>query len=157
MKCHGIEELNRSTCHGEASMDNWDMFMVYINDVSLALATNKRKSYGLRLAGEEILSNLIRHAEPDAPTQTKVSLWLSCWHELSEDGQAKVCVLQFQDDAKPYDPRLESRATKPPMLDAPPHDRAIGGLGLFLAIANVDSIVYSRQGIRNQYQLRVAG
>lgn len=137
-------------------MNNWDMFMRFIDHASLTLESNPRKAYGLRLAGEEILSNLIRHAEPDIPNRSKVTLWLSYWYEeINETRQAVSCVLQFEDDAKPYDPKLECRSSKPSILDVPLQERSIGGLGLFLVITNVDTVTYSRAGLRNQYQLRV--
>ena len=52
---------------------------------------------------------------------------------------AHALTITLEDTAVPFDPR---RLTRPEQIDLPLAERPMGGLGIFLAIENVDEFRY---------------
>lgn len=95
----------------------------------------------LRLVAEEVLANVAHHAHDDAEPH---------WIRLSLTLTSDEATLEFTDDGRPFDPL----AWTPRGLPAPGGERAIGGLGIHLMLALVDTAQYARRGSENVLTLR---
>lgn len=95
----------------------------------------------LRLAVDEALSNILRHAY-DAPADPAVTI------DAVADGLAIEVVLT--DRGRPFSPLEWS----PPRLDGGASDRAVGGLGIHLMRTLVDQVDYRREDGLNRLRLR---
>jgi len=97
-------------------------------------------SYRLMLSLDEVVANVIRHGfEDDAEHQIHVHV------EVGEDQVTAV----VEDDGQEFDPRDAPL----PNLEAALDDRGIGGLGMHLVRASMDTIDYRRQGDRNVFSM----
>ena len=90
----------------------------------------------LRLVAEEVLTNVAHHAYEDAEPH-----WLRLRLALISD----EVILEFTDDGRPFDPLANAKRG----LQADGTERAIGGLGIYLALALVDAAEYARRGSEN--------
>jgi serine/threonine-protein kinase RsbW len=93
----------------------------------------------VNLALEELITNIIMHAQADSACHIHL--------RLSLDAGALTAVLS--DDAAAFDP-----LTMPaPDITAPLEERSVGGLGIHLVRSLIDQVDYQRQGGRNQTTL----
>jgi anti-sigma regulatory factor (Ser/Thr protein kinase) len=99
-----------------------------------------RQTYRLRLAVDEITTNVAHHGYGDAEGVIDLSGWMD---------NDRVWV-RIEDDAPPFDPRQHDPS---PRLAAGPAQREAGGLGLFLARKGVDEFGYDRIRGRNRNTL----
>ncbi|MFD4372716.1 ATP-binding protein [Streptomyces sp. NPDC058486] len=99
--------------------------------------------YRLRLAADELATNIVMHGYRGAPGCILVDGGI-------ETGRVWI---RFVDDAPAFDPRQGLRA---PELDVPLADRKVGGLGVFLALTAVDSFDYALVAGRNVCTLAIA-
>ncbi|WP_251049504.1 MULTISPECIES: ATP-binding protein [unclassified Streptomyces] len=98
--------------------------------------------YRLRLAADELATNIVMHGYRDATGEISVA-----------GGVTKDRVwVRFEDDAPAFDPR---QGMRPPALDVPLSEREIGGLGVYLAFTAVDSFAYELVTGRNVSTLAV--
>lgn len=113
----------------ERAMDDADAFMEQH-------VVSPRLAYGVRLAMEELISNVIKYAYAD-------------------DGLHAVAVrldlgsparLTIEDEGRPFNPIEEAPA---PVLDGPVEDRPIGGLGLHMLRQMGMALDYRRENNRN--------
>jgi anti-sigma regulatory factor (Ser/Thr protein kinase) len=102
----------------------------------------ERIVHATQIALEEVLSNVIRHAYPSGEA-----------HEIALVLRASggTVELEVEDDGRAFDPT----AAPEPALDAPLHERRIGGLGIPLLRAFVSEIRYARRDGRNCLWIRV--
>ena len=130
-------------------MDNWEVLNGFVEQEALAHLPDPSKGYKLRLACEEILSNIVRETSHEHAEGTSVCLWLSSYLQ-QQPGLKRFC-LQIEDDGPAFDPELERDRN----IDtaAQIEHRPIGGLGLFLVQQSVDQAIYQFVGGRNQYRL----
>lgn len=91
----------------------------------------------LQIAVEEIFVNIVRYAYPDGTGEATLQVW-------REDDPRRI-VVRFADGGPRYNP-LEAAA---PDTTLPAEERAIGGLGIFLARKSVDAMEYEYTGGRN--------
>jgi len=98
-----------------------------------------QETYRLRLAVEEIATNIITHGYAEAGLEGDLHL-----HAEIGGGMLKVTI---EDEGVAYDP---TQKPLPDSLDLGPCERPIGGLGVFLAIQSVDEFLYERVGTRNR-------
>lgn len=130
-----------------ASMDYWDELFDFVQSEAQSVLQASSKEYGMILACEEILSNMIRYADSgdgDPPTIRIVS-------RIHADPGGRCFQLQISDSGSPYDPKLDGIASE--VQDVPIEERPIGGLGLFLVKSSVDHVSYAREEGRNVYTL----
>ncbi len=101
---------------------------------------DRKASYQLRLAVDEIATNIVVHGYAGANRQGPIAMWA----ELDE-AELRLCL---EDKAEPFDPH---EAQSPDDLDRPLEEREIGGLGVFLALRGTDELRYERtaEGNRN--------
>jgi serine/threonine-protein kinase RsbW len=98
------------------------------------LATDDINAINLLL--DEIVINIIAHGYDDAlEHQILVNLAL----------ESDVLSIRIEDDGRPFNP-LEAPA---PNLDLPIEERAIGGLGIFIARSIADQMQHDRENGRN--------
>jgi serine/threonine-protein kinase RsbW len=113
----------------------------FVDALSRKAELTPRQAYRLRLAVDEIATNVALHGYHDARSGV-VDL------EGGMDGE-RVWV-RIEDDASAFDPRSHDPG---PLLAVPPTRREAGGLGLYLALRNVDAFTYDRVGGRNRNTL----
>ena len=118
-----------------------DKVLVLITDLCARRNIPPDTEYDLKLALDEVVTNVMRHAYPkDEDHQFSLEVTVSDW-EFS----ARVV-----DDGMAFDPL----AHPPPNLDVPLEDRQEGGLGIFLVRQIMTSVEYQRVGGRNIMTLR---
>lgn len=93
------------------------------------------KAYWLRLAAEEITTNIAQHGyRGSGPLRL-----------TGEVGPDRVC-LRIEDEAPEFDPRSHDPG---PRLQTAPADREVGGFGLLLALHKLDGFCYERASGQN--------
>ncbi len=99
-----------------------------------------KRKYAVRLALDELLSNVIKYAyEDDKVHQVPVKL-----------DMGNPFTLTMEDDGKPFNPLEDA---PPPVLDGPVEDRPIGGLGLHILQSMGMKLNYRRENNRNVLQV----
>ena len=121
-----IDELNRLVVFLEELEEEWELPMVLVSSVNLAL--------------EEALSNIIFYAF-DKGTKNEISI------EFKLEGNGMEIVLT--DAGKPYDPTQKDD----PDINLPAEERPIGGLGVFLIKQIMNEVSYRRINDKNQLTL----
>jgi anti-sigma regulatory factor (Ser/Thr protein kinase) len=100
---------------------------------------NDQTSYGLRLAVHEIASNCIIHGQSGRRGEGVLDLYSTL--------QDETLTIILEDTGVPYDPR---QTPAPANLAAPLEQRAMGGLGVFLALRSVGEFRFERVGNKNR-------
>ena len=99
-----------------------------------------KRKYAVRLALDELLSNVIKYAYDDGGIhQVPVKL-----------DMGNPFTLTMEDDGKPFNPLEDA---PPPVLDGPVEDRPIGGLGLHILQSMGMKLNYRRENNRNILQV----
>lgn len=111
----------------------------FIDAAAARAGIEKQKHYGLRLAADEIATNIISYGYGRSGINGTL--------DVSAHIDAEHLILIFEDTAPAFDP---FSIPTPDNLDAPLEERGIGGLGIMLARQNVDDFTYARIGNRNQ-------
>jgi len=132
----------------QATMDHWEQFNDFVEVHANQYLGLGKRSYGLRLACEELFSNIIRHSRDD---DSIASVILRVNFFLSHDGCHRSLMIQIQDNGPCFDPHLETERDIPSHL--PAQHRPIGGLGLFLVQQSVDRLDYAWHDQMNRYRL----
>ena len=134
-----------------ASMDHWEEFNAFVETQADRHLGPGKQSYNLRLACEELISNIIRHAG-DAGSGPSVTLELRSFLSMRDREQTDL-IVELTDNGPFFDPCFETERRIDKELAAA--DRPIGGLGLFLVQQSVDQAHYSRNADKNRYRLTV--
>ncbi|HEU5158522.1 MAG TPA: anti-sigma regulatory factor [Streptosporangiaceae bacterium] len=112
----------------------------FVGALSRKAELTPRQSYRLRLAVDEIATNVALHGYTGAYGVV----------DLEGGIDDERVWVRIEDDAPAFDPRTHDPG---PRLAAPPARREAGGLGLYLALRNVDAFTYDRVGGRNRNTL----
>jgi len=145
-----VQELG--SVREQASMDNWDRLNDFVNESVRLGIKDKSRSYNLRLATEELISNIIRAANEVQRSESKdVVLEISA--HIQKEGDGSWFILKTRDNGLHFDPQFSSRS--PVDTEQPVSERAIGGLGLFLIQQSVDKVTYEWIDEYNVYELWV--
>ena len=120
-------------------LDSLDAIADYVIAAAAAANLDEDASYKLRQAVDEIATNIIIHGYEEGGCSGEIAL------EASFDDRAILICLE--DTSHPYDP---TKKTPPDDLDKPLEQRQVGGLGVYLAIHNVDKFIYELIGNRNR-------
>ena len=107
-----------------------------VEDALRSASIREETVLDLRLVTEEVLTNVAHHAYGDDADH-----WIRVRLALSE-GRVS---LEFRDDGPPFDPLTAA----PRGLPAADGERPIGGLGIQLVLALVDTAAYARRGPEN--------
>lgn len=120
-------------------LDYLSQIAQYVLAAAAEAELEKKASYGLRLAVDEIATNIIIHGYEESGREGNLELWT----ELSD----RNLTIVIEDTAVTYDPIEEPL---PDDLDKHPHEKQMGGLGVYLAIQGVDKFSYERVENRNR-------
>ncbi|MGK7903919.1 MAG: ATP-binding protein [Hormoscilla sp.] len=113
----------------------------YVMAAAKTAGLDKKLSYKLRLAVDEVATNIITHGYEEAELEGEV--------QLQAKIDEKTLTLWIEDTGEAYDP-TQKKTVAEEMLNRPLEDRPIGGLGVYLAIEGVDKFIYERVGDRNR-------
>lgn len=123
------------------TLDSLSKISKYVLSAASAAGLDKKASYRLRLAVDEIATNVIIYGYEDAKIQGNLDL------------QAKIddssLTILMEDRAAAFDPTTKF-ILEEESINLPIQQRAIGGLGVYLAIQGVDRFMYERIGDRNR-------
>jgi anti-sigma regulatory factor (Ser/Thr protein kinase) len=129
--------VDRLTVPGK--LDSLDAIGQFVLRAAGDAGLDRRTSYRLRLAVDELATNIVVHGYEEAGREGPIVVW-------SEVDEAEL-RLRLEDSAAPFDPH---EASAPDGLDRPLEERNIGGLGVFLALRGVDELRYERDGDKNR-------
>jgi serine/threonine-protein kinase RsbW len=121
------------------TLDSLSAIGHYVNEAALAAGLDKKTAYRLRLAVDEIATNIIVHGYEEAGLTGEVLV-------LSKLDDAALTIT-LEDTSAPFDPR---NLVRPDHIDKPIEERPIGGLGIYLAIENVSKFDYEYANNRNR-------
>ncbi len=110
----------------------------YIAELSKTVGLESQAMYHLQLAADEIATNIIVYGYQDLPGQVI---------DVTAAADDKALTLVIEDKATPFNPLDRP---EPNNLDSPLDTREIGGLGVYLAIQNVDEYKYEHDGVHNR-------
>jgi serine/threonine-protein kinase RsbW len=111
----------------------------YVCELTRRARLSSSKAYWLRLAVEEITSNIAEHGyRGHGPV------------ELAAETDEDRVLVQIEDEAPAFDPRSHDYSPSSP-ADRSTADA--GGHGIFLALRNLDAFHYERVGGRNRNTL----
>ena len=145
-------ELGNVEAH--ASMDYWDSLIDFANMQVDQNIPDLSRAYKLRLAFEELISNIIRSSSENSPSHaTQTTLKVTALQR--ESPGHRFFIIRTEDDGIEFNPKFEERAAS---VDTQQHvqDRKIGGLGLFLIQQSVDKVSYEWVNGKNTYELSMA-
>lgn len=117
------------------NLESLDAISDYVTTVAKKANLDSKKTYKLRLAVDEIATNIVIHGYQEVEMQGDIK----CKAELS-DASLKI---HLEDTGMQYD---ATQQEKPDDLYKPLSERHIGGLGIYLAINGVDKYIYERHG-----------
>lgn len=103
----------------------------FVRSKAAEAGLDKKRAYRLQLAVDEIAANIALHGYEEQGLVGDI--------EVQAEVVPDRLTITLVDSAIPYDPYSR---VMPSDLDAPLQDRAIGGLGVFLAINNVNEFLY---------------
>jgi anti-sigma regulatory factor (Ser/Thr protein kinase) len=114
----------------------------YVLAAAKEAGLDKKASYNLRLAVDEIATNIIMYGYEPAGIEGTIDL------QAQMDDRALTIVLE--DTATAFDP-FEKLAQEEMLVDQPLEQRHTnGGLGIYLTIQGVDKFMYERFADRNR-------
>ena len=111
----------------------------YVTEACTVANIDKRVGYRLRLAVDEIATNIINYGYERSQMSGDI--------EISAHVHDESLTIILDDTAVPFDPLLHPT---PDNLDAPLEYRGIGGLGVYLAIQGTDKFLYERVDNHNR-------
>lgn len=123
-----------------ATLESLSEIGKYVNTAAAEAGLEKKIAYRLRLAVDEIASNIIIHGYQEAGLSGEVLA------KAELDEQALTIILE--DSSPPFDPRR--LLDRPNQIDLPLEERPIGGLGIYLTVQNVDKFDYQYVNNRNR-------
>ncbi|MEZ4869551.1 MAG: anti-sigma regulatory factor [Caldilineaceae bacterium] len=129
--------MNQLTLPG--ALDSLALIRDYVESAALRAGLDKKQIYRLTLAVDEIATNSIVHGYAEAGLTGEVTIGAHL--------QPSALTVYLEDRAAPYNPL---RSNLPSNLDAALHEREIGGLGVFLALKNVDEFRYEYENGQNR-------
>jgi len=113
----------------------------YVHDAALAAGLDRAAAYKLRLAVDEIATNVVVHGYQEGGVSGLVTV------SAAIDDQ--TLTIAVEDTARPFDPTAQALPEEVE-LDLPLEERPIGGLGVMLARESVADLHYERVDGRNR-------
>lgn len=129
--------MDRLTMPG--TLDSLEGISDYAVRAAAAADLDQKATYKLRLAIDEIATNIVVHGYEEAGLQGPIDIWAEI-----DDTDLRIVI---EDMATPFDP---AKAPSPEGMDLPLEERQIGGLGVFLALRSVDELIFERVDGRNR-------
>jgi len=119
-----------------AKLEKLGDMLKFIEDGARSRGLDDKKINQVKLASEEILTNIINYSYPDKNGDVQITY---------KPGQAEGLEVEIVDWGIPFNP-LEQSA---PDINVPLEQRKIGGLGIYLVRNIMDEVNYKRQDSRN--------
>lgn len=123
------------------TLDSLGSIANYVITAAKSAGLDKKATYNLRLAVDEIATNIITHGYEEAGLEGNI--------DLSGDINESALTIFIEDTGVRYDPS-KKLAVEAEELNKPLEERGIGGLGVYLAIQGVDKYFYERVGNKNR-------
>ena len=130
----------------QASLDALSAVAGYVKEAARAAGLDADSAYRLRLAVDEIATNIVLHGYDGAEGPCHITLSASV-----ADG---VVTIAIEDRGVAFDPRAHA-GPSPEELARPLVERDEGGLGIYLALQGLDGFNYERVGEVNRNVLTV--
>lgn len=124
-----------------AKLDSLGIIRKYVRDAASSAGLDETATYNLQIAVDEIATNVISHGYEEANLTGDLSLYM----ELTD----KLLRIIIEDSGVTFDPRT-LKLPDEEELSKPLEERAIGGLGVYLAFNGVDRFDYEHVGNRNR-------
>jgi serine/threonine-protein kinase RsbW len=121
------------------TLDSLALVREHVRAAAAEAGLDKKRAYRLELAVDEIATNIVNHGYLEAGRTGDVVVHASI--------DAHRLTITLEDSGTPFDPR---RLSRPDQIDLPLENRPIGGLGIFLAMENVDEFRYEFAHDRNR-------
>lgn len=121
------------------NLDSLGLIARFVMTAAASAGLDKRASYRLRQAVDEIATNAIIHGYAESGLEGELL--------VNAEVDDEALTISLEDTGAAYDP---SRAPSPDDLDAPLEQRKAGGLGVYLALNGVDRFAYERVDNRNR-------
>jgi serine/threonine-protein kinase RsbW len=125
----------------EANLEELSAIGAFVLKAAEEAGLDRRVAYRLRLAVDELATNVIMHGKPATSSGAGEIRFLA---EIAPE----TLTIVMEDQGPAFDP-LEHQVPEE-HLNKPIEERPIGGLGVFLAIRGVDGFQYERVGDRNR-------
>ncbi|MDX2239954.1 MAG: ATP-binding protein [Leptolyngbyaceae cyanobacterium bins.302] len=123
------------------TLDSLGAIADFIKAAAAEAGLDKKATYQLRLAVDEIATNIIVHGYEEAGLEGTVY--------LTYNVDDKALTFTIEDTGAAYDPH-QHLLPEEDALHQPLEQRQIGGLGIYLALKGVDKFIYEREGDRNR-------
>jgi len=120
-------------------LDSLSRIGKYVLEAAATAGLDRKASYRLRLAVDEIATNSVTHGYQETGLHGSLVV-------LSYMDEASLTLI-LEDTADAFD---SSTLSRPASLDLPMDERPIGGLGVYLTLQGVDAFRYERVGNRNR-------
>jgi anti-sigma regulatory factor (Ser/Thr protein kinase) len=120
----------------QADLDSLTKIAQYVKQSSEIANLDKKTAYKLRLAVDEIATNIIIHGYQEAGKEGNIS--------ITEKIENQKLIITLEDTADYFDPQ-EQIIPESQNIDKPIEERPIGNLGIYLAIDGVDQFLYERK------------
>lgn len=120
-------------------LDSLSIIGKYVLETAVAAGLDKKAAYRLRLAVDEIATNIIVHGYEESGEKGEI--------EVVGTIDEQALTITLEDTAPKYDPRMQE---DPDDLELPLEHRRIGGLGVYLAFNGVDKFIYEHIGTGNR-------
>jgi len=120
-------------------LDSLSAIAQYVLAVAQEAGLDRKSSYKLRLAVDEIATNIIIHGYTEAGIKGDL--------DIRADITDQELTVSMEDTGAVYDPTEEE---KPPHLSVAIEQRPCGGLGVYLALQSVDRFIHERIGPINR-------
>jgi serine/threonine-protein kinase RsbW len=122
-----------------ATLESLEPLVEYVLSAAATAGLDRKATYRLRLAADELATNIITHGYEDAGLAGDFVV-----NARLDDAQL---VITLEDWAPAFDPREQQ---DPDHLDKPSDERPVGGLGVFLALRSVDGLDYEYRDNKNR-------
>lgn len=124
-------KINARSAVVPGTLDSLGPIREFVKEAAVEAGLDPKRTYRLQLAVDEISSNIVIHGYEEHSLTGDVEVRA----EISTDSLTITLI----DSAVAYNPL---NRPEPDNLDAPLENRTIGGLGVYLAIKNVDDFLY---------------
>lgn len=135
-------DTNTESRKFSASLDSLSLIREYLADSARLVGLDKSRTYKLCLAVDEIATNIINYGYLKSGIDNGII-------NVTVSSDKDLLTVILEDSAVPFNP-LENKPPGEKELALPLEERAIGGLGIMLAIKNVDKFSYNYENGKNK-------
>jgi hypothetical protein len=122
-------------------LDSLDLIAEYVMEAAAEAGLDKKATYKLRLAVDEIATNIVTHGYEEGGCQGDMDIH----SEISD----QYLTIYIEDTAREFNPAAKI-TEELERVNQPINERIIGGLGIFLVLDGVDDFIYERVGNKNR-------